>query len=139
MKWIFYYQRKIKSTDMKKWGKDIEKWTSEDQTDYPPYCLFPPTQREEEATKHTDNSYICSIFPVIFSFFYPMFSPSNTFTQKNADLWHFYFTALKNYFCRMQVFFAASAQCWPKYKIIPTKRGSAVTITVGFVGLMVSI
>ena len=46
---------------------------------------------------------------------------------------------LKKYFRRMQVFFAASAQCWPKYKIIPTKRGSAVTITVGFVGLMVSI
>ena len=26
----------------------------------------------------------------------------------------------------------------PKYKIIPAKRGSAVTITVGFVGLIVS-
>ena len=52
-------------------------------------------------------------------------------------LYFYFFLKKKNYFCRMQVFFAA--QCWHKYKIIPTKRGSAVTITVGFVGLMVSI
>lgn len=95
MKWLFFYKKKdIIHRNKKNWEKDIEKWTSEDQTDYPPYCLFPPTQREEEATKHTDNSYICSIFPVIFPFFdtiFVIFLFKYFYTKKNnADFVTFF-------------------------------------------------
>ena len=114
----------------------VNKWRSDGLS---PILPLPTHSKGRRGHKtHRQQLYLLHFSCHIF-FFDPIFSPSNTFTQKNADLWHFYFTALKNYFRRMQVFFAASAQCWPKYKIIPTKRGSAVTITVGFVGLMVSI
>ena len=136
---ILLSKKDIIQRNKKTWEKILKSEQVKIRRTIPHIASSHPLKGKKRPQNTQTTVIFAPFFLSYFLFFTPCFPLQILLHKKNANLWHFDFTALKNYFRRMQVFFAASAQCWPKYKIIPTKRGSAVTITVGFVGLMVSI